>query len=71
MIFIEALKELELGKPMRRKSWPESEGYIVIMPGMKFVWKIVTNPTPNAGNFIFSVEDFNGDDWMEFVPPIE
>ena len=69
MLFLEALKELESGAAMRRSSWPTDEGYLKLMPGMKFVWKIVLVPNPNAGNFIFSLEDFNGDDWVEFVAP--
>jgi len=67
MLFSEALAQLQEGHAMRRASWEESEGYLSLMPGMKHVWKIVLQPNPNAGNFIFSVEDFLGDDWVEFV----
>ncbi len=70
MLFLEALKELEAGAAMRRSSWDPDEGYLKLMPGMKFIWKIVLVPNPNAGNFIFSLEDFNGDDWVEFTMPI-
>lgn len=66
MQFLEALKQLEAGVAMRRAAWPDAEGYLQLLPGMKFVWKIVLVPNPNAGNFIFSLEDFNGDDWEEF-----
>jgi hypothetical protein len=69
MLFLDALQQLEAGLPMRRASWPVEEGYLKLMPGMKFVWKIVLVPNPNAGNFIFSLEDFNGDDWQEFTTP--
>jgi len=67
MQFQEALAELEAGKAMRRAAWPDAEGYLQLLPGMKFIWKIVLIPNPNAGNFIFSLEDFHGDDWQEFV----
>ena len=64
MLFLEALKQLENGVAMRRSIWTDSDGYIVIMPDMAYVWKIVLLPNPNAGNFIFSIEDFNADDWV-------
>lgn len=69
MLFLDALQLLEAGLPMRRASWAVDEGYLKLMPGMKFVWKIILIPNPNAGNFIFSLEDFNGDDWQEFKVP--
>ncbi len=70
MLFLDALKQLEAGCAMRRSSWPAEEGYLKLMPGMKFIWKIVLVPNPNAGNFIFSLEDFNGNDWEEFTMPM-
>ena len=71
MIFTDALSHLQDGVPMRRAAWPVDEGYLQLMPGMKHVWKIMLVPNPNAGNFIFSVEDFNSDDWHEFTVPAE
>ncbi len=67
MLFEEALQKLQEGLAMRRTAWPISEGYLKLLPGMKHVWKIVLVPNPNAGNFIFSVEDFVSDDWEEVV----
>lgn len=67
MLFSEALDNLEKGFPMRRSIWTAEDGYLSLMPGMKYVWKIVLLPNPNAGNFIFSVEDFKADDWEMFV----
>ena len=67
MRFEDALKELEFGKPMCRAGWSLEDGYLKLMEGMKFVWKIVLLPNPNAGNYIFSVEDFLADDWKWFV----
>ena len=69
MLFEEAIAKLLAGKSMCRAVWPLEESYLQIMPGMKYVWKIVLLPQPNAGNYIFSVEDFHADDWQEFVVP--
>lgn len=69
MLFLEALAQLKAGEAMRREAWPVSEGYLKILPDMGYVWKIVTQPNPNAGNFIFSIADFEGDDWVKFEAP--
>lgn len=66
MLFHEALTLLKAGLPMHRESWTAEDGYLSIMPDMKYVWKIVLIPNPNAGNFIFSVEDFIASDWEEY-----
>jgi len=63
MILAEALVQLRAGHPMYRKSWDVLDGYVVLMPGMKHVWKIVLTPAPNAGNYMFSMEDLEADDW--------
>ncbi len=69
MNFLEALAKLQAGYSMNRTSWTPEDGYLKLMDGMKFVWKIVLIPNPNAGNYIFGVEDFLADDWQEFVMP--
>jgi hypothetical protein len=69
MLFEEALTMLKDGKSICRSAWSLDDGYLQIMPGMKYVWKIVLLPQPNAGNFIFSVDDFTADDWQEFSMP--
>lgn len=66
MLFKEALDVLKAGKALRRLSWKNEEGYLQLMPGMKYVWKIILHPQPNAGNFIFAIDDFTADDWVEF-----
>ena len=71
MLFVYALERLKMGAAMRRKGWTEEDGYIALMPGMKYVWKIVLLPNPNAGNFIFSVEDFTANDWEELPEALE
>jgi len=67
MLFQEALEKLKARQPVYRKGWSPQDGYLVFMPGMTHVWKIVLSPQPNAGNYIFSFEDFNSDDWEVFV----
>ncbi len=69
MLFEEALAMLKEGKSMCRAIWSLDDGYLQIMTGMEYVWKIVLKPNPNAGNFIFSIADFTADDWQEFVMP--
>lgn len=71
MLFLDALTQLEAGVAMVRDTWTEEDGYLSMMPGMKYVWKIILLPNPNAGNFIFSVEDFTADNWMPYVAPVE
>lgn len=66
MLFSEALDALHAGKPMCRENWSLEDGYLKLMEGMSFVWKIVLLPNPNAGNYIFSVADFLAEDWKEF-----
>lgn len=69
MLFLEALTQLKAGKAMRRSAWKAEEGYLKLMPGMNYVWKIVLHPNPNAGNFIFSIDEFIADDWEEYIVP--
>lgn len=63
MNFTEALKELEAGKCLRRAAWKYEEGYIKLMMGFNTVWKVLTLPSANAGNYLFTMEDFNATDW--------
>lgn len=71
MLFNQALIQLQAGKDMHRASWTLESGYLRLMKGMQFIWKIVLKPTPNAGNYIFSVEDLEANDWQEFEMPKE
>ena len=66
MIFAEMLKELHANRSARRTSWDEegaNSGYVVIMPGMAHVWRILVKPTPNAGNYMPNIADLEADDW--------
>lgn len=62
----EALEQLKSGAELYRTGWNPQDGYIVFMPGMSHVWKIVLTPQPNAGNYIFSMEDLTASDWELF-----
>lgn len=62
----EALKHLNERHSLYRTGWATQDGYIVLMPGMTHVWKIVLHPVPNAGNYIFSFEDLLASDWEKF-----
>lgn len=66
MLFLEALEQLNARVPVYRKGWEPQDGYLVLMPGMIYVWKIVLHPNPNAGNYIFSVADLSSGDWEVF-----
>jgi hypothetical protein len=71
MLFSEALELMKEGHSMCRESWKIEDGYLKIMDGMKFVWKIVLLPNPNAGNYIFAIDDFYATDWKKFIMPVE
>jgi len=65
MLLQEALKLLKEGKNISRCSWKKEDGYLVLMKGMIYVWKILVSP-PNAGSHIFSYEELIADDWKEY-----
>ncbi len=69
MLFQEALELLLAGETVCREAWKLEDGYLTFMKGMQHVWKIVLHPAPNAGNYIFSVEDFLANDWKAFEMP--
>lgn len=66
MLFTEALEQLKARVFVHRKAWTPEDGYLALLPGASHIWKIVTHPGMNAGNYIFSVEDFSSDDWQVF-----
>jgi hypothetical protein len=69
MLLQEAINELKAGKCMCRSSWSIDDGYLKLMPGMLYVWKIVLKPNPNAANYIFTLADLEANDWVEFALP--
>ena len=73
MLFAEALDLLKSGEIMHRKAWAREDGYLSLMCGMLYIWKILLHPQPNAGNYIFTVEDLTSNDWQVFkldCPPV-
>jgi hypothetical protein len=63
MMFEEALKELLKGKYISRSAWDASGEYCILLPGMQYIWKILIQPNPNAGNWLPLVSDLLADDW--------
>ena len=66
MLFAQAMEALNEGKYVTRAAWNGTGEYVVLMPGMQNLWKILTVPNPNAGMFNPLVADLNADDWMEY-----
>lgn len=73
MLFADALKELRNGKYMCRDAWDAALGYLVLMPDMPYIWKILPMPNPNAGTHTFSLEDLEAEDWIVYpkAPKVE
>jgi hypothetical protein len=69
MLLQEALGLLQAGEVLCREVWKLEDGYLAMMKGMQHVWKIVLHPAPNAGNYIFSLEDLLASDWKKFELP--
>lgn len=69
MLLQEALDLLQEGEELCRECWTFEDGYLRFMKGMQHVWKIVLQPAPNAGNYIFSLADLLAEDWQKFVMP--
>ncbi len=71
MLFQEALDMLQKGEVLCRDAWTLEDGYLSLMKGMQYIWKIVLHPGPNAGNYIFSLADLLAEDWKLFEEPKE
>jgi hypothetical protein len=66
MLLQEAVEMMKNGCHMVRKDWTEKDGYLTTLPKADFVWKVVfTGNVPNAGNYIFDIEDILAGDWRE------
>ena len=52
------------GKFAKRGIWTKEDGYLVLMPDIKLIWKIITTPMPNAGGYPFTIDDILADDWV-------
>ena len=69
MLFKDAVELLKSGKCIVRECWKEEHGYLVLMPKMQYVWRILFNPNPNAGSFSFSIDEMDANDWIEYLEP--
>ena len=73
MLFADALVALQAGEYVWRPSWatlPDYKGdYLVLLKDIPFIWKILTTPVPNAGNWLPSIADLIATDW-EICPVV-
>lgn len=65
MIFDDALKQLVNGDYVQRAVWKTSGEYIISLPGIPYIWKILPNtpPNPSAGNWLPTISDLLADDY--------
>ncbi len=63
MLFIEAMGSLLEGKYVSRTAWDNTAEYIILLPGVQYIWKIITQPSPSCGNWLPLVADLLADDW--------
>lgn len=63
MLFKEALEALIQGKYVTRNIWDATAEYVIVLPGMSYIWKITVQPTANAGNWLPTLADLQADDW--------
>lgn len=63
MMFEEALKHLVAGEYIQRNVWKTTGEYVISLPGIPYIWKIITQPAPNAGNWLPTIADLQADDF--------
>jgi hypothetical protein len=63
MKFEEAMKNLEAGHYVQRDAWKVTGEYLVALPGIPYVWRIVTQPQQNAGTWVATREDYQANDY--------
>ena len=71
MKFEEALKHLVAGEYVQRDAWKESGEYVIALPGIPYAWKILTQPAPNAGNWLPLLADLMAEDYEVIKKPEE
>lgn len=70
MQYMEAMQALKDGKMIVRECWDDSNGYLKLMYGMPYVWRVIINPA-NAGSFSFSMDEICADDWVLFPKEVK
>lgn len=73
MLFQDVIKALKEGKYVSRNAWTDGS-YLIFLPGMQSVFKVIVQPAPNVGNYLWLTADFDADDWQIYekrddVPP--
>ena len=66
MIFEEAVKHVVNGEYIQRNAWTSTGEYVVGLPGIPYMWKILPNsvPNPSAGNWMPCIADLMADDYQ-------
>ncbi len=64
MNFTDALIEMKNGVFVKRADW--QDGYCCIMPDMNTIWRILTAPQVQTGNYLPLIADLEADDWMKY-----
>ena len=62
MLFNDALEALNKGEYVTRTGWNDGS-YLILLPGMPYLWKCATQPAPAAGNWLPMNVDLLADDW--------
>lgn len=67
MLFLEGLKHLHDRKYLARAAWKEAGKdkvrSLAIIPGFSSIMMFNPEPTPNVGNWLPLIADFEADDW--------
>ncbi len=66
MLFHEAIDALLDGKYVARDAWTDGS-YLVFLPGMTSVFKVMVQPAVNVGNYLWLADDFKALDWRIYV----
>lgn len=68
MNFNETLEALKAGKIVKRSDW--EDGFCCLMPDQHYIWRVLTKPQANVGNFLPTLDDYKAHDWMSFEPGV-
>jgi hypothetical protein len=65
MNFQEAVTGLQAGLYLTRNAWDATGEYVILLPGMQYIWKIIFQPNPSCGNWLPTISDIMADDWKQ------